>query len=242
MDAVVITHLHADHEGGLSALRGLVSVGQVCLPAGARAKPSKTLSEADALVGDERVGELQAGGELKVGDIALDVVSPEDSSVDPATNEASIVMLARCGEESVLLTGDAESSILDRIVSQGRVGRVGVLKVGHHGSAISLDRIVLQSMAPQAAVISVGAGNRFRHPRPEPLSLLSAAAVPVLRTDLDGDVTLELGAKAIRLSGARSHKTAGPGQKRACGEPVWRRRAPLCETGGHPFRSVRGVP
>jgi competence protein ComEC len=43
---------------------------------------------------------------------------------------------------------------------------------------------------PAAAVIPVGEGNRFGHPRPATLGALAAAGVPVWRTDLHGDVTV----------------------------------------------------
>ncbi len=46
LDGVVITHLHADHAGGLAALEGLVRVGFIGVPAGARVKRSQTLSTA----------------------------------------------------------------------------------------------------------------------------------------------------------------------------------------------------
>jgi competence protein ComEC len=213
LDAVVLTHLHSDHVGGLSALRGLVSVGQLCVPEGARDKPSETLSEAERLVGTDGIAELNAGSALNVGSIALEVVSPEDGSVDAGTNEASVIVVARRGERSALLTGDAESAVLDRLVARGSIGHVEVLKVGHHGSAISLDPKVLGVLQPDAAVISVGAGNRFRHPRPEPLRLLSASGVPVWRTDQDGDVTIALDGQATTLAGSRPRLRGGLGAR-----------------------------
>jgi len=61
-----------------------------------------------------------------------------------------------------------------------------VLKVGHHGSAASTSTAFLAQVAPQVAVISVGAENRFGHPSPEVLRRL--AGVQVLRTDEHGRI------------------------------------------------------
>lgn len=61
-----------------------------------------------------------------------------------------------------------------------------VLKVGHHGSAASTSAAFLAQVAPQVAVISVGAENRFGHPSPEVLERLAGARV--LRTDEHGRI------------------------------------------------------
>ncbi len=71
LDAVVITHLHADHAGGLSALEGLVTVGFVGVPAGSLAEESQILSTARSLCGPNGIRELVAGDALSAGDIAL---------------------------------------------------------------------------------------------------------------------------------------------------------------------------
>jgi len=90
------------------------------------------------------------------------------------------------GETSVLLTGDAEEAAEQAMMAAGLPLNVDVLKVGHHGSAASTSTAFLARVAPQVAVISVGAENRFGHPSPEVLARL--ASVQVLRTDQHGRI------------------------------------------------------
>jgi competence protein ComEC len=69
-----------------------------------------------------------------------------------------------------------------------------VLEVSHHGSRDEDLARLLARLRPRLAVISVGARNHYGHPAPETLATLAAAGVPVRRTDLEGDISLECGA------------------------------------------------
>jgi beta-lactamase superfamily II metal-dependent hydrolase len=54
-------------------------------------------------------------------------------------------------------------------------------------------RTLLNRLAPELAIVSVGSDNPFGHPHREVLDLLQQAEVPVLRTDEQGWVALRLG-------------------------------------------------
>ena len=70
------------------------------------------------------------------------------------------------------------------------LGDIDVLKVGHHGSAESVDEKVLRVLKPELALISVGAGNSYGHPKKGTLALLEEAGSRIYRTDEDGDINL----------------------------------------------------
>jgi competence protein ComEC len=106
-------------------------------------------------------------------------------------NGGSVVLLATDGEFSALLTGDAESEVLEALRRDGRLPDVDVIKVGHHGSAGCVNDVDLDTLTPDAAVISVGTGNRFGHPTPSTLALLGRRGVAVLRTDRLGDIVID---------------------------------------------------
>ena len=89
----------------------------------------------------------------------------------------------------VLLPADAESEVTAGLALR----RVEVLKVAHHGSADEGLGALLERLRPAAAVIPVGAGNRYGHPHPTTMRALRSAGPRVFRTDRDGDVTLTLG-------------------------------------------------
>ncbi len=68
-----------------------------------------------------------------------------------------------------------------------------MLKVAHHGSEdAGLDGLLAEA-EPELAVISVGADNPYGHPAPATLAALARAGVAVMRTDLDGEVAIQVG-------------------------------------------------
>ena len=101
-------------------------------------------------------------------------------------NDQSIVITVHGPKKTILLTGDIEGyaqSDLSGLHSD-------VLKVPHHGSDTS-DPNWLSAVGAEVAVISVG-DNDFGHPADEVIDILQSSGARVLRTDEDGDVTIEL--------------------------------------------------
>jgi competence protein ComEC len=123
------------------------------------------------------------------GPLRLDVLWPPRERLwigPPALpNELCLVLLARWHGFRMLLTGDAEAEL-----APVDPGDVDVLKVAHHGSDDAGLEALLGRTDPELAVISVGADNTFGHPTATTLATLTAAGVPVLRTDLDGSVEI----------------------------------------------------
>jgi len=76
---------------------------------------------------------------------------------------------------------------------------VELLKVGHHGSATASSEDFLRATSPDFAIISVGANNRYGHPSERVLRKLQRVRAEVLRTDLNGDITITLTSTTVRL-------------------------------------------
>ena len=72
---------------------------------------------------------------------------------------------------------------------QENLPEVEVLVAGHHGSKQSTSQALLEAVAPETVVISVGQ-NTYGHPAPETLARLSAAGAQVYRTDRQGGITV----------------------------------------------------
>jgi competence protein ComEC len=192
---VVLSHLHADHVGGLAgALRdravGGVAVGPVREPGWALRDVAGTASG----VGVPLVA-LAAGRRLEWPALTLDVIGPQhpatfvDGEDGTAVNDGSLVLRARTPAGSVLLTGDVELAAQADLLSSGADLRADVLKMPHHGSRYS-SVAFLNAVAPRAVLVSVGAGNRYRHPDPGLIGGLERAGAAVCRTDLAGDVAV----------------------------------------------------
>lgn len=90
-----------------------------------------------------------------------------------------------------LFTGDADERVEDEMLEVGLIEDVDILKVPHHGSKTGMIPQWLDFVNPELAVISVGQGNRYGHPRKEALDMLSQKGIKTLRTDRDGEVVVE---------------------------------------------------
>lgn len=99
-----------------------------------------------------------------------------------------------------LLTGDAERDETGRAIEAGRVGDVDFLKVGHHGSRVSLTPGEARALDAEVSVASAGENNRFGHPTPECVEMLESSGSTFLCTKDVGTVTIEPAAEGPRVS------------------------------------------
>ena len=117
------------------------------------------------------------------------MLDPDDGT---AVNDGSLVLRAATPAGSVLLTGDIELSAQADLLDAGVPLRADVLKMPHHGSRYTAPGF-LAAVGPRAVLVSVGAGNRYRHPDRALLDRLAAAGAVTRRTDQAGDVAVVAG-------------------------------------------------
>ena len=144
---------------------------------------------------------VHEGDTFRIGKLRLHILWPDEPglpSEDP--NQHAVVALASYGATDVLLTADAESDVTGRL----RIPPVEVLKVAHHGSEDPGLPDLLRTLRPRLAVISVGKGNDYGHPRPETIAALRAEpGLETLRTDESGRIVVESDGRTLSVRAQR---------------------------------------
>lgn len=210
---VVLSHLHADHVGGLDAVLADRAVGAVGV---SRARqPHWAWEEVQRKARDAGVPvvELAAGQRLAWPGLVIEVLAPDGKEVMPAAesegteiNNASLVLRATTRAGRVLLSGDVELSAQARILDERVDLSADVLKVPHHGSRYTSPEL-FAAVHARIALVSVGAGNRYGHPSDFTLRLLARTGALVLRTDTSGDtaiVATDTGPRAVTRGASRA--------------------------------------
>ncbi len=193
---LVLSHLHADHIGGLASVFDGRSVGGIAVGPGRTPEWAWRQVAAEASRRGVPLVELSPGERVDLPGLALDVLGPRyvpSRSVgrqDGTTiNNSSVVLRAETAAGRVLMTGDVELAAQSDLLADVGDLKAEVLKVPHHGSRYSLPAF-LAAVAPRAALISVGAGNTYGHPSKSTVDTLTALGALVTRTDVDGDTAV----------------------------------------------------
>jgi competence protein ComEC len=203
LDGIILTHAHDDHAGGLASITEGLAVSAAWDPGEAASSPAYQRWLERVLERQIPLVTVQAGmrTELEPG-LSLEVLGPPNpvhrGSRSDANNN-SIVMRLVYRDFTMLFAGDLEMEAEARLLGQPEHLSSTVLKVAHHGSRYGSGAEFLKAVRPQAAIISVGARNSFRHPAPETLSRLRPYG-RVYRTDQDGAVTLRSDGLRYRLT------------------------------------------
>jgi competence protein ComEC len=188
LDIVVLTHAHTDHMGGMPAILEDFHPRELWVSV----EPNSPLFRALLAEASRRgitVRHLHAGDKPGWGGgVAVSVLGPRPGYVNHGApkNDDSLVLEMEYGRASVLLEGDAERPSEDSMLAAGQIHPVTLLKAGHHGSKTSSNPEFLAAAAPADAVISVGLGNTFGHPRREVIERFAEAHTRLFRTDKFG--------------------------------------------------------
>lgn len=219
VELLVLTHLHADHYGGIEGVfrdrtveRVLYSTSEPVLPAEVTtAVVSNAPDDGDAAVNNVPPGKLTAGMGGSHGDdgharVGWTVIWPEPGARLSSENNSSAVLEVTIntptdGGISVLLTGDLEEDAAAALLRDNpdlAERGVDILKVAHHGAqngGLELARAV----RPRLALISAGRDNDYGHPHPSITAGLSTAGIVVARTDELGTFLVSLQDNSLRI-------------------------------------------
>lgn len=228
IDLLVVSHHHADHYGGMAEVVKEFRP-RVFLASNSSHTTSTYLKLLEA-VRDSGVRAIRPGEsprKIGLGSLVLTVFPqpPEDKQDE---NDNSIGIRLDYGDFSALLTGDSQDRARAYWEKEcpSLLKDVTILKLAHHGSRNGTDARWLDLSRPEMAVASLGAGNDYGHPHAQTLSLLERRRIPLLRTDLDGTISIVSDGKTWDVTTAKRGRAAGGADEFAAGERAHGRGAP----------------
>lgn len=178
VDTLVVSHAHADHDGGVASVRAGLAV-------------ERTLAgDPDALAPPVRA--CRAGESWRWDGVAFRVLHPV-ARVPGAANLNSCVLEVRATGGALLLPGDVEwPAELELASPTGPLAAVDVVVAPHHGSRTSSTGRFVQRTAPRWTVVPASFGNRWSFPHDDVVARWTEAGAEVLVTGASGAVTVRV--------------------------------------------------
>lgn len=186
LDYLFLTHGHQDHAGGAASIAKEVPIKNIML---SREDYSQAVTNLLQIAPKSIHIAVYEGQIIELDGVVIKVLHA-DAGINGrgSKNEVSSVVQASYGRFSFLFTGDLPAQGEEEMIRNGRNIMSSVLKVGHHGSKTSSTVGFLKAVAPEYAVISVGANNSFGHPHEETVQRLLAQHSKIYRTDQQGAI------------------------------------------------------
>lgn len=203
IDAIILSHVHSDHTGGLDYLIKRFKVKELW-DNGRLIYPENYLSEPSANFRTEiKHRTLNRGDVVEGKGYSIYVFHPYPEfytmygSDHVEANNDSLVLKIKGRNNSFLFTGDIEEEAEEDIVHLGGWLKSDVIKVPHQGGKTSSYEPFFETVSPHVAVISVGRNNPFGHPHREMLEVLNGSKI--FRTDLAGAIKISESEKGLEI-------------------------------------------
>lgn len=203
LDILVMSHLHADHIGGLAkALTYASSIDLTLSNSNYSDKEAFRKVEHELGINGSSITIPSVGQKYQLGSSTVEVI---DASAEEAND--SLVLLITYGKTKFLFTGDieenAQTRISDRYENENdKAYDIDLIKMPHHGSYTGTLYRFVRTFMPEYAILSVGKDNPYGHPHKETLDLLDSKtwSPKVYRTDENGDIIVKSDGKTLSVT------------------------------------------
>lgn len=183
LDYVILTHGDVDHAGEISYLIDNFKVKNVIINKDNKNSLEKSINE--NIIADDYHGNIP----LKI------LKSPK---LYDNENDNSNIILLNAYNHQFLFMGDAGKQAEEDFINTYNLGKIDVLKVGHHGSKTSSSKTFIKHINPKYSIISVGQNNKYGHPNKEVLDNLSNSKI--YRTDTNGSIMFKIKKDTLEIA------------------------------------------
>lgn len=190
IDYLILTHGDKDHLGEADTLINNMKVDKIIINDNKMNYYEKKLPK-------EKVKKGVQGYYIHLNSIKM-IQLNEDLEDE---NDSSQIYYVDFSGIKILLTGDASKRSEEVLLKNYDIGKIDILKAGHHGSKTSTSKELLEAIKPKLVLISCGKDNKFKHPSSETINILNKYNIPYLRTDDVGTISIDLNSKKIITEG-----------------------------------------
>ncbi len=191
VEAVILTHLHADHATGVFAImdrypEAVVYESGHRLPFHPLMDGYRWVAEKlDSGSWERRI--VSQGERIVWRGVGIHILWPSQPKGEDL-NASSLVLEVNYGEHTILIMGDVNRRVEAELLAQRRLPEnIEVLVVGHHGAADGTSSALLDRVSPAHAVVSINADNLRGYPDAAVMEKLDKAEAQVHEVWSKGD-------------------------------------------------------
>jgi len=209
INLLVLTHFDLDHVGGVAGALAGRKVDRALLTDFIDDRPGAVTTEETVVRAGIPVQHVHLGDNGTLGEFSWLVLSPHLAGADALdSNDGSVTMFWHSGRVNLITLADLPATGQMRLAAERASwwredyrNQPLIMKVSHHGSADQYPEL-LEWLQPTVATVSVGAGNDYGHPTQFTLHELQSIGALILRTDLQGSLSLAFNGNRLTWAAA----------------------------------------